>query len=323
MKVLYRSIIVFLLLMRTLSSSAHELKLFNSEIHDAAAYPQRVVMDFLERYFGTELPALKQTTLEHKMADDKVYFRKGNISSLAQITDTIPFSIDLLDRCYEVKWYKQNEPFVTIVFPAQYDLLMGMQQNDSQLKLKERILAAPERNDSIRIPADMAILEDSIYMMKTEMFELESLNDAIYYNKVRDKYTPVFNNTHLDFSAANLFHGLISDADYRMYIEQSVYGMKTINYSITLRQWLNYCSRCNMKIFFAVEEQREDGILAIIISQCKELGFNHLLSVVIPDKFVNDKNAVLKVRLTPYIPTHNVKTLYKQETGNHKRVIWQ
>lgn len=323
MKVLYRGIIVFLMLTWTLSTSAQGLKLFSPEIHDAAAYPQRVVMDFLERYFGKELPVLKQTTLEHKMADDKVYFRKGNISSLVQITDTIPFSIDLLGRYYEVKWYKQNEPFITIVFPAQYDLLMGMQQNDSQLKLKERILAAPERNDSIRISADMTILEDSIYMMKTEMFELESLNDAIYYNKVRDKYTPVFNNTHLDFSAANLFHGLISDADYRMYIEQSVYGMKTINYSITLRQWLNYCSRCNMKIFFAVEEQREDGILAIIISQCKELGFNHLLSVVIPDKFVNDKNAVLKVRLTPYIPTHNVKTLYKQETGNHKRVIWQ
>ena len=323
MKVLYRGIIVFLLLTWTLSSSAQGLKLFSPETHDAAAYPQRVVMDFLERYFGKELPVLKQTTLEHKMTDDKVYFRKGNISSLVQITDTIPFSIDLLDRYYEVKWYKQNEPFVTIVFPAQYDLLMGMQQNDSQLKLKERILAAPERNDSIRISADMTMQEDSIYIMKTEAFELESLNDATYYNKVRDKYTPVFNNTHLDFSAANLFHGLISDADYRMYIEQSVYGMKKINYFITLRQWLNYCSRCNMKIFFAVEEQREDGILAIIISQCKELGFNHLLSVVIPDKFVNDKNAVLRVRLTPYIPTHNVKTLYKQETGNHKRVIWQ
>ena len=78
-----------------------------------------------------------------------------------------------------------------------------------------------------------------------------------------------------------------------------------------------------MNIFFAVEEEREDGILAIVVAQCKELGFNHLLSVVIPDKFVNDQNAVLKVRLTPYIPTHNVKTLYQQETENHKKVIWQ
>lgn len=323
MQIISRSIIVLILAAWTMFSPAQELKLFSSEIRDSAAYPHRVVMDFVERYFGTDLPSQRQTTREHKMADDKVYFRKGKPADLYQVTDSLPFSITLLDRYYEVQWMTGNQPFITLVFPAQYDLLMGMQQNESQLKLKERILAAPERHDSIEKPADLTLLEDSIYMMKTDMFELESLNDATYYNKVREDYIPVFNDSLLDYSAANLFHGLIKDVDFRMYIEQSVYGMKTINYSITLQQWLNYCSRCNMKIFFAVEEEREDGILAIVVAQCKELGFNHLLSVVIPDKFVNDQNAVLKVRLTPYIPTHNVKTLYQQETENHKKVIWQ
>ena len=153
--------------------------------------------------------------------------------------------------------------------------------------------------------------------------ELESLNDAIYYNKVRDNYQPVFESAHLEYSAANLFYGLISDADYRMYVEQSVYGMKTINYMLSLQQWLNYCAQLGMKVFFAVEEQREDGLLAIVIAQSRELGFNHLLSVVIPDKFVTDKNAVLKVRLSPYIPTHNVKDLYQKESANHKKNTWQ
>ena len=323
MKALNRSIIVLILAAWTMFSPAQQLKLFNPEIRDAAAYPHRVVMDFVERYFCIDLPNQRQTTREHKMADDKVYFRKGKPADLYQVTDSMPFSINLLDRYYEVQWMAGDQPFITLVFPAQYDLLMGMQQNESQLKLKERILAAPERHDSIEKPVDLTLLEDSIYIMKTDMFELESLNDATYYNKVREDYIPVFNDSLLDYSAANLFHGLIADANYRMYIEQSVYGMKTINYSITMKQWLNYCSRCNMKIFFAVEEEREDGILAIVVAQCKELGFNHLLSVVIPDKFVNDQNAVLKVRLTPYIPTHNIKTLYQQETENHKKVIWQ
>ena len=323
MQVLYRSIIVFILLAWTLSSSAEGLKLFNSEIRDAAAYPYRVVMDFVERYFNIDLPNQRQTTQENKMADDKVYFRKGKPADLYHVTDSMPFSINLLDRYYEVQWMKNDEPFITLVFPAQYDLLMGIQQNESQLKLKERILAAPERQDSIKEPVDLTLLEDGIYMMKTDMFELESLNDATYYYKERENYIPVFNDSLLEYSAANLFHSLIKDADYRMYIEQSVYGMKTINYSITLKQWLNYCSRCNMEIFFAVEEQREDGILAIVLAQCKELGFNHLLSVVIPDKFVTDQKAVLKVRLTPYIPTHNVKDLYQKQSTTHKKVKWQ
>jgi hypothetical protein len=108
-----------------------------------------------------------------------------------------------------------------------------------------------------------------------------------------------------------------------MYVEQSIYGMKTINYTLSFQQWLNYCAQLGMKIFFAVEEQREDGILAIVIAQSRELGFNHLLSVVIPDKFVTDKNAVMKVRLSPYIPTHNVKDLYQKESANHKKNIWK
>jgi hypothetical protein len=314
-----RSTIALTLLMGFLSLSAQELKLFSPKMRDAASYPHQVVMDFLERYFGNELPALKQTTLEHKMADDKVYFRKGKLQDMYHLTDTMPFSISLLDKYYEVKW----EPVVTVVFPAQYDLLLGMEKDEAQNRLKETILAAPDCHLLKEVPSDLSQLSDGIWQSKSEYFELESLNDAIYYNKVREDYQPVFDSSHLEYSAANLFHGLISNADYRMYVEQSVYGIKTITYTLSLHQWLNYCSQLGMKVYFAVEEQRGDGLLAIVVAQSRELGFNHLLSVVIPDKFVTDKNAVLKVRLSPYIPTHNVKNLYQKESAHHKKKTWQ
>ena len=319
MKIALRSSIALWLLMGSMPTSAQGLKLFSPEMHDAASYPHQVVMDFLERYFGKELPAIKQTTLEHKMADDKVYFRKGKIQDLYHVNDTMPFSITLLDKYYEVKW----EPMVTIVFPAQYDLLLGMQKDEATRKLKKSILAAPKRNLSVKVPTNLQKHEDGILISTTEHFELQSLNDAIYYNKVHEAYKPVFDMTHLEYSAANLFHGLITDVDYRMYVEQSVYGMKTIDYTLSLQQWLNYCAQLGMKVFFAVEEQREDGLLVVVVAQSRELGFNHLLSVVIPDKFVLDKNAVLKVRLSPYIPTHNVKDLYQKESVNHKKIRWQ
>ena len=78
-----------------------------------------------------------------------------------------------------------------------------------------------------------------------------------------------------------------------------------------------------MKVFFAIEEVREDGVLALVIAQSKELGCHHLLSVVIPDKFIKDQNAVLKVKMTPYIPVHNVKNLYQKQSTTHKKVRWQ
>ena len=117
-----------LLIIWCASASSQGLKLFSPEMKEAAPKTQAVVMDFLERYF-TDLSKVKQTTIQTKMADDKVYFRKGKPSDLYQVCDTMPFSISLLDRNYEVKWMKADESFVTVVFPAQYDLLLGLEKD--------------------------------------------------------------------------------------------------------------------------------------------------------------------------------------------------
>ena len=319
---LRRSVYTFLLIVWCASASSQGLKLFSPEMKKAAPKPQVVVMDFLERYFQ-ELSTVKQTTIQTKMADDKVYFRKGNLSDLSRISFTMPFSINLLDRYYDVKWMKDDEPFVVIVFPAQYDLLLGAEKNDALKQFKDCILASPPRTKQSAVPSNLERISESLFKYQNDTLGLVSLTDAIYYNKVREDYLPVFDNKHMEYSAANLFHGLITNRDYRMYVEQSVYGMTTITYTISLSQWLNYCAEWGMKVFFAIEEVREDGVLALVIAQSKELGCHHLLSVVIPDKFTKDQNAVLKVKMTPYIPVHNVKDLYQKQSTTHKKVKWQ
>lgn len=317
-----RLVHILLIAMMCASASSQDLKLFSPEMKETAPKPQAVVMDFLERYFNN-LPKTKHTTTSTKMADDKVYFRNGKLTDLRQITDTMPFAISQTDRYYEVEWKNQEKPFVTIVFPAQYDLLLGMKQEEAQQRFKETIQASSPFIDSCLVPVEKVLLEDRVYMVKNDYLELESCNDATYYNKVGNSFTPYFNAAHLDYSAANLFHGLISDVDYQMYVDQSVYGLKSVNYTISLRQWLNYCAEWGMKVYFGVEEQREDGLLALIIAQSKELGFNHMLSVIIPDKFVADMNTVLKVRMTPYIPIHNIRNLFQKESVNKRKIKWQ
>lgn len=316
------SITILLLAMSSVSASSQGLKLFSPEMKEVAPKSQVVVMDFLERYF-TELNTPRETSVQTKMADDKVYFRKGKPSDLNIVCDTLPFSISLHDRYYEVTWSRQDEPFITIVFPAQYDLLLGKQKDEVLKTFKDDITSASQSDVVPCVPSELENVDDNVFKFQSDTLILASLSDAVYYNMVSEVYLPVFDSKHLEYSAANLFHGLIANRDYRMYIEQSVYGLTTINYTISLSQWLNYCSEWGLKVFFAVEEQREDGILALIIAQSKELGCHHLLSVVIPDKFVDDVNAILKVRLTPYIPVQNVKDLYQKQSTNHKKVRWQ
>lgn len=301
---------------------SQELSFFSPEMRQSASRPQLAVMDFLERYFK-DLFSQQQTTIQTKMADDKIFFRQGKPSDMYHVSDTMPFYVDLIGRYFEVTWLVDERPFVTLDFPAQYDLILGMDQSEAKKKLKETILTSPKRQSSGQTPTSLEKNDEGIYVSATDSFELVSLNDALYYNKVREGYEPVFSNEYVEYSAANMFQGLIQDVDYRMYVEQSMYGMKTISYSLTLNQWLNYCAEWGLKVFFAVEEVHEDGLLALVIAHSEELGYNHLLSVTIPDKFIADQRAALKVRLTPYIPLHNVKNLFSTEPNNRKKHLWQ
>lgn len=303
------------------TASAQQLQLFSPDVYKVATHQQTVVMRFLDRYFHMLMDEDK-SMVPTRMKDDKVYFRQGTLDNLYAVSDTMPFSMALVDRHYEVSWAKDGAPFVSLAFPAQYDLLFGMNQEEAQHCLRDSIISAPFVSLLPALPDSLRLTEGNIWSSIPASFELESLNNATYYYRTDTGLVAVFEPQYLAYSAANLFHGLLTDRDYRMHIEQSVYGLRTISYMITLRQWLNYCAYWNMEVFFAIEEEREDGLLCLLIARNREFSFNHLLSIVIPDKFVCDSQAVLKTRLTPYIPTHNVKNIYQQSTTKRKKKRW-
>ena len=107
LKFMRRWLLLLLLAVMCVSVSAQNLKLFSPEMKKAAPKNQVVVIDFLERYFH-ELSTVKQTTVQTKMADDKVYFRQGSLTDLNHVADTMPLSMNFVDRHYEVVWQKDR-----------------------------------------------------------------------------------------------------------------------------------------------------------------------------------------------------------------------
>ena len=315
-----RFFLVSILLLSSHFCYSQSLHLFSPEMRQAAGR-QVLIMDFVERYFNDYFKKNREFR-DIQMADDKVYFRKGRPEDLRKLSDTIPFSINFHEKYYELNWLKADQqPIVTLVFPAQYDLILGLSQKDIQEHTKDYILASPPRDSLLVQPDTLQTFQDSIFVCKHAFMELESLTDATYYIRKDSVLLPVFDTAHIDLSAANLFAGLIRDKDYKLYIEQAAYS-KTISYTLPFSQWLNYCAEQALQVFFAVEEVREDGILAIIIAHNTELNYNHMLSVVIPDKFVEHEGCVLKARMTPFIPTHNLKNLYQQYSPKKKKIQW-
>lgn len=318
----HRHLLTLVTLACLFSNQASGINIFSDEIRQSSGQ-MGVVMDFLERYF-TELEKYDVQSQKIRMYDDKVFFTDGNIGNLKQISDTMPLSISCREQHFFVKWTNNGQPFISIVFPAQFELLMGLNQDEAKKRFKSMVLDAIPVNYEQFIPEyeNLSIINDSISSFQSNYFELESLNDASYYHKNDGEWEPLYDPLYPEYSAANLLRGQIDSVDYQMHIEQSVYGGEIISYDIKLSQWLNYCKEQDYQVYFAIEEVREDGMLAIVVAHCQELNYNHLASVLIPNDFVIKPQTVLKAKITPFIPTHNVKNLYQQQMTKHKKRKW-
>ena len=66
-----------------------------------------------------------------------------------------------------------------------------------------------------------------------------------------------------------------------------------------------------MITYFAIEDELKDGIKALIIAQSPDLGFNHILSLIIPNDFIDNQHCIFNATLNAYVPTQNIKDLYQ------------
>lgn len=307
------------------TSYAQRYKLFSQQTRES--FPS-VVYDFLERYlFEIDSLQTQGESVSQRLIDDKVFFRVGSTDAARKITEDIPFSVSKTDdRFYEVCWTDTSgNVLLDIAFPMQYELLLGKPKVDIEKDFKSVLLSCDSIFRIPPVPSELQATEDSCQMSEPHThYYVESMNDATYYSPTQssEKMAAVFSDSDKWHSAANLFQGVIQQVDDRkLFIEQNLYGFKKMQYTVTLGQWLCYCQRMQMTVYFAIEEEREDGLKALLIAQNKDLAFNHMLSLIIPDDFVTKQNCIIKATLNAYIPTQNVKNLYQQYVAKPKKKI--
>lgn len=283
---------------------------------------QPLLMRFLERYF-LDLLTQKATTLENCMADDKVYFRKGTLSNVPDLTPGMPFTLTGHDNFYEATWQRNGTPFVTVVFPKQAELVYGATFTELQDAMQNLVRNASGTYARDWTEAQLTEVKDGILRTESKRYVIDEVSDALYLQRIDGKLQPVFSDAHAEESAANLLLGALPEAESLMAVEQSKYGFNTESYTVKLSQWLAYCAANGLYLYYAVEEVREDGIKAFVLAENRELHYNHVLTVIIPQGFANASNRIVKVRLNAFIPTHNVKELYQKYSNKKKPVKYE
>ncbi len=305
----------FLLFFCSLTASAQQssssamapgrLQLFSDKTRQAVGR-YVLVVNFVDRYFS-QLKMLTPVEQQRKLKDDKVLFVKGRLELLYHPMDDLPCTITRNEKFYEVSWLKEGKPVVDLVFPVQYELLTGQTMAEAQQQFRTALEAAPDGSHPSDVDTNLKKRDDGLYTTEEEYYEERDLNNARYYYKKGGRFIPVFNGQQPVFSAANLFQGITVRTDYQLHVVQTIYGPSTVSYQIPLEKWLGYCEQEHLTVFFGIEEERTDSYKVLVVAHSKELGFNHLLSVDVPRDFIDNRSASFDARLTPFIPTHNLK----------------
>lgn len=287
-----------------------------------------MVYDFVERYFY-EIDSLANTghDIIRRMKDDKVIFVDGALSAVHEIGPSNPFSITRIDdKAYSITWTDstQTKKLLTIMFPASFELILGKPRYKLERTMKAQLSEQPTTFEAEVLPdgVEFEPTDDGcLKRIPVQVSDIESISDAVYC--MRDTGTSVtrlvFDDRYRWYSASNLFQGFVPGCDnYRLHVLQSVFEFDTLEYTVSLSQWLNYCRSLGAVVYIGLQEEREDGLLLLLLAHSQNLGFEHMLSVVVPWNFVGKKDAVLKARLHAYIPKNNVKTMYQENFPNSK-----
>lgn len=277
------------------------------------------IYDFLERYF-LELLTWKKTSIKQKMKDDKVMFVKGTPDILSKISETTPYSINKVEhKYYEVSWKNASgEDILTIAFPINYELLLGMPQAEIANTMYDRIIGSPRSTESIDTDS-LEQVDSTLYRTAPlHWYQLEEVNTALYFTKSDTGYDIVVDTAYINYSAINALQQ-ITKCNNPISVEQSVYGFKTLSYTITLSQLVNYFHNAHLNTYAAIEEEYNDAIKVLVVAESRDLGYNHLLSFIVPRDFISKPTAELKCRISAFIPTHNVKNLYQQYVEKPKK----
>ena len=299
------------------------LHLFHADVKTKAS---PIVYDFLERYLYKISHAARGYEFYQGMADDKVVVKGGSIDNITKLSPQSFFSLTRFDnKGYDACWQDSTgQVLLDIQFPIQFELLLGQPKSEIEKGMQDLLKSFPDTIPTVLTSQDLKQTEDGfLCTASSSYYYIKEVNTATYFeNRLFGKAKPIFSDKQRAYSAANLFQGVISEAyDYKLYIEQNLYNFGQQKYTVTLKQWLNYCISQKLNIYFGIEEERTDGIKALLIVQNPDLGYNHVLSLILPDNFVSKRNAILKATLNAYIPTDNVKELYQQNTNRPRKKI--
>jgi hypothetical protein len=211
---------------------------------------------------------------------------------------------------YEVLLFCENGQKLSFNFPADSELLTGMDKKERDIRLAVQLKNHKAVPDNIILPdySYLQLLHNTIFVDKGSSFIIPQINNNLFYVKADSVY-----NLALDtlFIAESFSNALLAPAanDYTINITHRIYGNVVKNYTVNSRDFYDYFSHNYDRYFGAESLEKEKPLTGTLILSDRNAGSIHLAFVSVT---LNDllNGGTMEMQLYSNIPQQNIKTLF-------------
>lgn len=295
-------------------------KLFPNKTIDKHPSP---AYNFIE-YYLLNLYLLKEDSIIlRQMNEDKVqilfgnktrkqHLRKQLAEAVSALNRSSSFTIDMTGNNYTMAYADDENKVFKIHFPANHQLLSGMNKKESEQFFYTSLTSFPGA-PCIEDTVDARTLEkigENCYLQKGETYQIEAMNTNRYYTLQNGNYLQLADTLQAGRSVQNLFT-MQADNRIEANVTLRLYGQKKIDFSIPLHKLLEFCRANGCKVFAGIESAGASSIkgTAILLNQAQ--GYSHTMSFEVDPKILNRPEAYkIKTDLYTFAPVHNIESIF-------------
>jgi hypothetical protein len=281
-----------------------------------------ICCNFVERYALLQKVLVERNRNQHEMMEqDRVVFRTGNFETIEELIGdtTIQIDYNYQNKVNFFTWKKNERAACEMGFPSSYKLLLGMEMDELDARLKNDILniQLPEP-DSIRVFSKEELLSSithDFYVKKGFCYFFAELNSDTFYQPVEpegNRYCLMFNSKYPRQSLANVMTTIGLPNEFQLRIKQEVYGNKDSIYIAPLAKFVDFCLKNGCNPYFGVISDSEGVLDCELIMQNETLEYNHVMRMKVGVKDIKSRKGIIDARLDAYVPTHYLKNLFNE-----------
>ncbi len=254
----------------------------------AEYYQNEPLFHFVERYLLELDLRIDGKNPDLRMDIDQVVLTRGSISLLRTLTPQSNFSFDFEEirrHFYRLTWTLSSGAVVSMVIPADCQLIMGANSPEMELMAERDILRAmplDEERVMSRWVEAKGVRENNFLILEGGTYMSSYIRGDLYFTEQDGQRNLLISSWQPRESVNNLMLTGLSKLDLPVSLTMNRYGGKRDQLSITLSQYISFCLQEGCRLYFGIKQVKDGVLTGALFAYNEQFAYTHLLDVTFP-----------------------------------------